>query len=156
MVIHQLACAGNGTPVAPIEGAGEGVRLKLQTPLFVADALVGAAGQRVSAELSAAKVRGRTPGRRRMLLCPLFLSHVSASGAGEAAGKAGGTCRAERVGCNGVWLACAGMLACLRVLCWPLMAPKRSNDSSSDRGSYAWKCSNLCPTCRRTLNPCAS
>ena len=38
------------------EGAGEGVRLKLQTPLFVADALMGAAGQRLAAEVEAARV----------------------------------------------------------------------------------------------------
>jgi len=38
-----------------LSGTGEGVRLKLQTPLFVADALIGAAGQRLQAELSAAK-----------------------------------------------------------------------------------------------------
>jgi hypothetical protein len=36
--------------------AGEGVRLKLQTPLSVADALIGAAGQRLAAELGAARV----------------------------------------------------------------------------------------------------
>ncbi|KAF5829049.1 hypothetical protein DUNSADRAFT_16642 [Dunaliella salina] len=38
-----------------LSGTGEGVRLKLQTPLFVADALIGAAGQRLQAELSAVK-----------------------------------------------------------------------------------------------------
>lgn len=34
------------------------MRLKLQTPLFVADALMTAAGSRLSAELAAARVRG--------------------------------------------------------------------------------------------------
>lgn len=34
---------------------GEAVRLKLQTPLFVADALLDAAGQQLSAELETAK-----------------------------------------------------------------------------------------------------
>lgn len=37
--------------------AGEGVRLKLQTPLFVADALIGAAGRHLATELSTAQVR---------------------------------------------------------------------------------------------------
>ncbi|GLC54198.1 hypothetical protein PLESTB_000834000 [Pleodorina starrii] len=37
------------------EGGGEGVRLKLQTPLFVADALLGAAGRQLAADLAAAR-----------------------------------------------------------------------------------------------------
>jgi len=32
------------------------VRFKLQTPLFIADALIGAAGQKLEADLSAAQV----------------------------------------------------------------------------------------------------
>jgi len=36
-------------------GAGEGVRLKLQTPLYVADALVGASARKLQAELEAAR-----------------------------------------------------------------------------------------------------
>lgn len=34
-------------------GGGEGVRLKLQTPLFVADALLGAAGRQLETDLAA-------------------------------------------------------------------------------------------------------
>ncbi|GIL78828.1 hypothetical protein Vretifemale_8196 [Volvox reticuliferus] len=37
------------------EGGGEGVRLKLQTPLFVADALLGAAGRQLAVDLEAAR-----------------------------------------------------------------------------------------------------
>ncbi|EFJ53019.1 hypothetical protein VOLCADRAFT_120148 [Volvox carteri f. nagariensis] len=36
-------------------GGGEGVRLKLQTPLFVADALLGAAGRQLAVDLAAAR-----------------------------------------------------------------------------------------------------
>ncbi|GFH33589.1 uncharacterized protein HaLaN_32985, partial [Haematococcus lacustris] len=36
-------------------GAGEGVRLKLETPLGVADALLGAAGQQLASDLSTAQ-----------------------------------------------------------------------------------------------------
>lgn len=43
-------------PAADGSGSGgEGVRLKLQTPLFVADALVGAAGRQLATELAAAR-----------------------------------------------------------------------------------------------------
>mmetsp|Transcript_35342 Transcript_35342/g.89478 ORF Transcript_35342/g.89478 Transcript_35342/m.89478 type:complete len:1026 (-) Transcript_35342:222-3299(-) len=48
-----IAEAGAGSSSAG--GVGEGVRLKLQTPLFVADALVNAAGTRLGAELATAK-----------------------------------------------------------------------------------------------------
>lgn len=37
------------------EGGGEGVRLKLQTPLSIADALLGAAGRQLAADLQAAR-----------------------------------------------------------------------------------------------------
>ncbi|GLI66055.1 hypothetical protein VaNZ11_009770 [Volvox africanus] len=37
------------------EGGGEGVRLKLQTPLFVADALLGAAGRQLAVDLEASR-----------------------------------------------------------------------------------------------------
>ncbi|KAG2490542.1 hypothetical protein HYH03_010936 [Edaphochlamys debaryana] len=53
-------------------GGGEGVRLKLQTPLFVADALLGAAGRQLAADLAAARAElegvqlvGRQLGRFR-------------------------------------------------------------------------------------------
>ncbi|KAG2422345.1 hypothetical protein HXX76_016105 [Chlamydomonas incerta] len=53
-------------------GGGEGVRLKLQTPLFVADALLGAAGRQLEADLAAARAElegvqlvGRQLGRFR-------------------------------------------------------------------------------------------
>jgi len=41
--------------VAGFLGGGESARLKLQTPLFVADALLGAAGAQLAAELAAAE-----------------------------------------------------------------------------------------------------
>jgi hypothetical protein len=47
---------------------GEGVRLKLQTPLSVADALIGAAGQRLAAELGAARV-SNSPGLEDTMTC---------------------------------------------------------------------------------------
>ncbi|GIL93935.1 hypothetical protein Vretimale_165 [Volvox reticuliferus] len=37
------------------EGGGEGVRLKLQTPLFVADALLGGGGRQLAVDLEAAR-----------------------------------------------------------------------------------------------------
>eukprot|EP00198_Chlamydomonas_reinhardtii_P000476 XP_001689811.1 predicted protein [Chlamydomonas reinhardtii] len=53
-------------------GGGEGVRLKLQTPLFVADALLGAAGRQLETDLAAARAElegvqlvGRQLGRFR-------------------------------------------------------------------------------------------
>lgn len=47
--------------------AGEAVRLKLQTPLFVADALLEAAGQQLAAELETAKEVRRSPNARTIL-----------------------------------------------------------------------------------------
>ena len=62
---------GGGGGAGPSEGrggaaavGGESVRLKLQTPLFVADALLDAAGAQLGAEEELAqKVRGRRGGR---------------------------------------------------------------------------------------------
>jgi len=59
---------------------GEGVRLKLLTPLFVADALMGAAGQRIEADLAAAKVRAlKLKQPTHLTSCPYLGMHAGAS-----------------------------------------------------------------------------
>lgn len=45
-------------PTGKQRGVGEGVRLKLQTPLSVADALMGVTAAKLGTEIDAAKVRG--------------------------------------------------------------------------------------------------
>jgi hypothetical protein len=54
--IYDFLVGGSGKEGDPKgSGIGEGLRLKLQTPLFVADALVAAAGRQLAAELAAAE-----------------------------------------------------------------------------------------------------
>lgn len=61
--MFEFLCGGRSS--------GEAVRLKLQTPLFVADALLEAAGKLLEAELQTAEeVRYMTCGTLRCNLCP--------------------------------------------------------------------------------------
>jgi len=63
--IYDFLVGGTPTPAAPAadgtapqqqrSGIGEGLRLKLQTPIYVADALVNAAGRQLAAEIAAAE-----------------------------------------------------------------------------------------------------
>ncbi|KAF8065743.1 hypothetical protein HT031_002803 [Scenedesmus sp. PABB004] len=53
--IYDFLVGAPGPDGAPAARGGEGLRLKLQTPLFVADALMQAAGARLAAEVAAAE-----------------------------------------------------------------------------------------------------